>query len=96
MDTYAQFTEQNRDILKSLPPPLVALEYYKGGDLYMFDALRSGRRQPERRPPCKCARPPWLPARMSPQRSSPGHAAQAGRHAEGRVAPASLRALGGR
>ena len=55
VDTYDQFTEQNKDILKSMPPPLVALEYYKGGDLYMFDALRSGRQQPQRRPPCKCA-----------------------------------------
>ena len=30
MDTYNQFTEQNRELLASLPPPLVALEYYKG------------------------------------------------------------------
>ena len=52
-DTYEQFAEQNKELLESMPPPLVALEYYKGGDLYMFDALRSGRRQEPRRPACE-------------------------------------------
>ena len=52
-DTYEQFAEQNKEALQGMPPPLVALEYYKGGDLYMFDALRSGRTQNPRRPDCK-------------------------------------------
>ncbi len=28
-DTYAEFAEQNREALQSIPPPLVALNYYK-------------------------------------------------------------------
>lgn len=31
-DTYTQFAEQNEEVLKSLPPPLVALNYYKSGE----------------------------------------------------------------
>ena len=38
-DTYTVFAEQNKEILKTIPPPLVALNYYKSGDLYMFDSL---------------------------------------------------------
>jgi hypothetical protein len=30
-DTYAQFAEQNEATLKAIPPPLVALNYYKSG-----------------------------------------------------------------
>ena len=28
-DTYAEFAEQNQELLQSIPPPLVALNYYK-------------------------------------------------------------------
>ena len=30
-DTYAQFAEQNEAVLRAIPPPLVALNYYKSG-----------------------------------------------------------------
>lgn len=30
-DTYAEFAEQNREALQGIPPPLVALNYYKVG-----------------------------------------------------------------
>jgi len=30
----------NEEALKSLPPPLVAVEYYRNEDLYMFDVLQ--------------------------------------------------------
>ena len=30
------FTEQNKEILQTLPPPRVAVEYYMGSDPYMF------------------------------------------------------------
>ena len=54
-DTYEEFVAENEALLKSLPPPLVALEYYKGGDLYFFDALQTSGTDPKRRPACACA-----------------------------------------
>lgn len=35
MDTYGEFVDANEELLKSLPPPLVAAEYYRAQDLYM-------------------------------------------------------------
>jgi ubiquinol oxidase len=52
-DTYKVFTDTNEDLLKSLPPPVCALEYYRGGDLYMFDAFMTTKKEMPRRPPCK-------------------------------------------
>lgn len=54
-DTYKVFTDTNEDLLKSLPPPVCALEYYRGGDLYMFDAFMTTKKEMPRRPPCKWA-----------------------------------------
>ncbi len=54
MDTYEEFVEENAELLKTLPPPLVALEYYKNGDLYLFDELQTTGTDPKRRPACKC------------------------------------------
>mmetsp|Transcript_23944 Transcript_23944/g.45505 ORF Transcript_23944/g.45505 Transcript_23944/m.45505 type:complete len:502 (+) Transcript_23944:312-1817(+) len=50
VDTYAQFAEQNKDILKSLPPPSIATEYYEGVDMYMFDEFQTSRVPRSRRP----------------------------------------------
>ena len=44
----------NEALLKELPPPIVALEYYRGGDLYMFDDFQTSKRVEPRRPPCRC------------------------------------------
>ncbi|KAK9801410.1 hypothetical protein WJX73_007777 [Symbiochloris irregularis] len=53
VDTYTQFVEDNAELLKSIPPPLIALQYYKGEDLYYFDALQTaGDIQERRRPTC--------------------------------------------
>lgn len=52
-DTYKVFTDTNEDLLKSLPPPVCALEYYRGGDLYMFDAFMTTKKEMPRRPACK-------------------------------------------
>lgn len=57
MDTYEEFVEENAELLKTLPPPVVALEYYKNGDLYLFDELQTTGTDPKRRPSCKCALP---------------------------------------
>lgn len=52
-DTYSEFAEQNEELLKTIPPPLVALNYYKAGDLYLFDQLQTGwQAQTPRRPSC--------------------------------------------
>ena len=32
-DTYAEFAAQNKEPMQAIPPPLVALNYYKSGDL---------------------------------------------------------------
>lgn len=47
----AQFFEENEDILKTLPPPLAAVAYYRGDDVYMFDAFMTAAVEP-RRPSC--------------------------------------------
>jgi len=36
-DTYAAFVKKNKDILETMPPPDIAVEYYRGDDLYIFD-----------------------------------------------------------
>ena len=54
VDTYGQFLDQNEEALKQLPPPAVALEYYKANDMYLFDALhKDGGLVNPRRPSCK-------------------------------------------
>lgn len=40
-DTYTQFFEENEELLRQLPSPLVAVQYYKGQDLYLFDAFQT-------------------------------------------------------
>ena len=54
-DTYAEFAEQNRERLQAIPPPLVALAYYKSGDLYLFDQFQTSWKAAGelRRPRCK-------------------------------------------
>jgi len=60
-DTYDTFIVENKELLRSLPPPLVALEYYKSGDLYLFDSLQTTGTDPKRRPACKCGSHPPQP-----------------------------------
>ena len=53
VDTYSVFAEDNKSMLESIPPPLVALNYYKSGDLYLFDQLCTAWKSQElRRPSC--------------------------------------------
>lgn len=52
VDTYGEFADANEEILKTMPPPLVALQYYKGDDLYMFDQFQTSKRIEPRRPAC--------------------------------------------
>jgi ubiquinol oxidase len=41
VDTYAQFCDQNADILKTMPAPPIAREYYEADDLYLFDEIHT-------------------------------------------------------
>jgi len=52
VDTYGQFVDENEDLLKTLPAPAIARQYYQNEDLYMFDEFQTsragkGRRRPE-------------------------------------------------
>lgn len=48
-----EFADANEELLKTLPPPRVAVEYYLAGDLYMFDEFQTSQVFNPRRPPCK-------------------------------------------
>ena len=54
IDTYEQFLDENEELLKDLPPPPIAVNYYKSGDLYLFDTFQTSRKGQTtlRRPPC--------------------------------------------
>jgi ubiquinol oxidase len=55
MDTYAEFVVENKELLKTIPPPMVALEYYKNEDLYLFDEFQKSNKSTvePRRPECE-------------------------------------------
>lgn len=48
--TYNKFLKENEVALKQQPAPAIAVQYYRDGDLYMFDEFQSGRVPAERRP----------------------------------------------
>jgi len=53
--TYSQFADENKEILQKLPAPPIAAEYYRDGDLYLFDKFHTGGHpgaRATRRPPC--------------------------------------------
>ena len=55
VDTYGEFVDANADVLKTMPPPIEAVEYYNGKDLYLFDEFQTGRTPRSRRPVAKPA-----------------------------------------
>ncbi len=48
--TYDRFLTAEAETLKAQPAPEVALQYYRDGDLYMFDEFQTGHVAAERRP----------------------------------------------
>lgn len=53
VDTYGEFVDANKELLQTLPPPFVAVQYYRGDDLYLFDEFQtSGVETETRRPKC--------------------------------------------
>ena len=49
--TYDQFLQTNEAELKTQPAPQIAINYYRDGDLYMFDEFQTGQALAQRRPP---------------------------------------------
>eukprot|EP00245_Coleochaete_scutata_P001861 TRINITY_DN12314_c0_g1_i1.p1 TRINITY_DN12314_c0_g1~~TRINITY_DN12314_c0_g1_i1.p1 ORF type:complete len:503 (+),score=92.32 TRINITY_DN12314_c0_g1_i1:153-1661(+) len=49
VDTYGEFVDANEELLKSLPPSPIAVGYYNGVDLYMFDEFQTSRPAESRR-----------------------------------------------
>ncbi|XP_038998137.1 ubiquinol oxidase 4, chloroplastic/chromoplastic-like [Hibiscus syriacus] len=49
-ETYDKFINAKGDELKKKPAPEVAIKYYTGGDLYLFDEFQTARAPCSRRP----------------------------------------------
>lgn len=49
-ESYQSFLTENEAMLKQRPAPQVALNYYRDGDLYMFDEFQTSHTVAERRP----------------------------------------------
>ncbi|KAF5834555.1 hypothetical protein DUNSADRAFT_8722 [Dunaliella salina] len=52
VDTYGEFVDANEELLKELEPPLVAVQYYRSPDLYMFDEFQTDISNGQRDPKC--------------------------------------------
>ena len=50
VDTYGEFRDANEQLLKTLPPPQIAMTYYCGEDMYYFDEFQSAQAKGARRP----------------------------------------------
>eukprot|EP00955_Chlamydomonas_euryale_P107134 365747-Chlamydomonas_euryale.AAC.11 len=52
VDTYGEFVDANPSILRELPPPVVAAQYYSSNDLYLFEEFQTSEEGARRRPKC--------------------------------------------
>ena len=43
-----EFVDANKELLKTLPPPVEALEYYNGNDMYLFDEFQVNPKIPKK------------------------------------------------
>ena len=50
VDTYGEFRDANEELLKTLPPPQIAMAYYCGDDMDYFDEFQSAQAKGARRP----------------------------------------------
>lgn len=48
--SYDKFLTQEEKHLKTLPAPQIAIDYYRDGDLYMFDEFQTAQQPAQRRP----------------------------------------------
>lgn len=55
--TYSVFADENAELLRRVPPPPIAVEYYVTGNMYNFDLFQTSRSSNQgsalRRPPCE-------------------------------------------
>ncbi|KAF2298260.1 hypothetical protein GH714_020919 [Hevea brasiliensis] len=58
-ETYDKFIKAQGEELKKLPAPEVAVKYYTGGDLYLFDEFQTSRAPQSRRPEISNERNPY-------------------------------------
>ncbi len=49
-DSYNKYSTENAAELKAQPAPQIAIQYYRNGDLYMFDEFQTGQKFEPRRP----------------------------------------------
>ncbi len=49
--SYNKFLKENVEALKAQPAPAIAINYYRDGDLYLFDEFQTGQAAGTRRPP---------------------------------------------
>ncbi len=49
-NTYHKFLTEQAEQLKLQPAPQIAIQYYRDGDLYMFDEFQTGQKPEHRRP----------------------------------------------
>ncbi|MBW4622674.1 MAG: hypothetical protein KME17_25365 [Cyanosarcina radialis HA8281-LM2] len=49
--TYDTFLQTHEEVLKAQPAPQIAINYYRDGDLYMFEEMQTSTRSEFRRPP---------------------------------------------
>jgi len=53
VDTYGEFVDANKERLRTIPPPPIAVEYYLNDEHYLFDKMHTGLPDGfKRRPPC--------------------------------------------
>ena len=50
VDTYEQFADENQSVLSRIPPPPIAISYYVGEDMYLYDEFQTERPAGSRRP----------------------------------------------
>ncbi|CAE7615983.1 AOX4 [Symbiodinium natans] len=53
--TYSVFAAENAELLRRVPPPPIAVQYYVTGNMYNFDMFQTSKKSQEavRRPPCE-------------------------------------------
>ena len=50
VDTYSEFAESNKELMMTMPPPVIAKKYYEADDMYVFDEFQTARVKGSRRP----------------------------------------------
>lgn len=71
VDTYGEFVDANKDLLRRLPPPPVAVQYYRTGVLYLFDKFQTSFRSATAQQPSQSTEAAAAAASATPQQRRP-------------------------